>query len=83
MGCMSIVSEIELNHPNSPPNNVISPLRDSTLLVSAEFFAISFGLLSQIILTRGLKTAEFGMWILLFDLGLTIFMLADTETFQL
>tara|TARA_B100000212_G_scaffold191835_1_gene144650 strand:+ start:9183 stop:10757 length:1575 start_codon:yes stop_codon:yes gene_type:complete len=78
MGCMSIVSEIELNHSNSPPNNVISPLRDSTLLVSAEFFAISFGLLSQIILTRGLKTAEFGMWILLFDLGLTIFMLTDT-----
>tara|TARA_B100002051_G_scaffold276777_2_gene327870 strand:+ start:4001 stop:5518 length:1518 start_codon:yes stop_codon:yes gene_type:complete len=55
----------------------VSLVRDSTFLVSAEFFAIIFGLLSQIILTRGLENDEFGLWIILFDIGLTIFMLSD------
>ena len=57
--------------------NSISLIRDSALLMAAEFFAIILGLLSQIILTRGLDNSEFGLWIIVYDVGLTIFILTD------
>jgi len=56
---------------------VISLKRDSLILIFAEFFAIIFGLLSQVILTRGLLSEDYGLWIVVFDAALTLFILAD------
>ena len=55
----------------------VSLLGDTALLSFAEAIAIAVGLVSQVILTRGLSAEEFGTWIVIFDVGLTLFLLAD------
>ena len=55
----------------------ISLLGDTTWLSIAEIFAITLGLLSQVILTRGLSSEEYGVWIVVFDAALTLFLILD------
>ena len=55
----------------------VSLVGDTAWLSVAEVFAITLGLLSQVVLTRGLITDEYGIWIVIFDAALTIFLLLD------
>ncbi len=62
---------------NSPIRGRVSLVGDTGLLVFAESIAILVGIFSQVLLTRGLSTDEYGNWIVIFDAGLTVFLLAD------
>lgn len=55
----------------------ISLIGDTAWLSFAEIIALTLGLLSQVILTRGLSSEEYGLWIVVFDAMLTIFLILD------
>ena len=62
---------------NTTRKSRVSLVGDTGLLAFSESIAILVGIFSQVLLTRGLSANEYGNWIVIFDAGLTIFLLAD------
>jgi len=51
--------------------------RDATFLLGAEGISAALGIVSQLILTHMLLQIEYGMWVIIYDLFATLFLILD------
>ena len=58
-------------------NRKPSYLRDSSWLAGADILAVGLALLGQLVLTRALAVAEYGMWMVILDLFAALYLLLD------